>query len=501
MSEQSHSRAIFIASFLTLIAAGIGFAIRGSILNDWSAQFGFTKGDLGTITGGGLTGFGITIIICSLFADKLGYKPLLAGAFVLHVLSAVVTLAATPVFAAAANADEGRHAAYWCLFVGMFMFALANGLCEAVINPLVATLYPNQKTHYLNILHAGWPGGLILGGLLAYAFAGGDAAIMRLRWEIPMSFFLVPTLIYGLITLKEEFPLSEARAAGVKFGQMLLQFASPLLLSLLLLHAMVGYVELGTDSWISNIMKNVTEHALLLFVYTSGIMFVLRFFAGPIVERINPLGLLFVSAVLGCAGLYSLSFAEGATAIIAAATVYGVGKTFLWPTMLGVVGERFPQGGALTMGAMGGIGMLSAGLLGAPAIGYKQDYYASQELKQLSEETYERYAASEAKSPLPILPPIAGLDGQKVGALQDKVDNLKLKEHKHEAITDSDRLTPTEEKDKGPVLAAGIYGGRMALRWTAAVPGIMAVGYLLLILYFRATGGYKTVHITAESSH
>ena len=274
MSSASHQNKIFIASFLTLIAAGVGFAVRGAILDDWAAQFGFTKADLGEITGFGLAGFGVTIIICSFFADKVGYKALLAGAFVLHLASGIITLCATPVFNA-----SGRGATYWCLSISMLMFALGNGLCEAVINPLVATLYPRQKTHYLNILHAGWPGGLILGGLLAYAFAGPGAAITHLRWEIPMAFFLVPTVAYGILAFPEKFPISEARAAGVGYSQMLKEFAAPLLLFLLFIHALVGYVELGTDSWITNIMNNVIAgRALLLFVYTSGIMFVLRFF-------------------------------------------------------------------------------------------------------------------------------------------------------------------------------------------------------------------------------
>ena len=296
---------IFWASFLTLIAAGMGFAIRGKVLGEWSSAFGFTKTDLGTITGGGLVGMAFTIIGFSLFADRVGYKLILIGAFLLHVSSAVVTLAATPVFDA-----WGQTATYWCLYVGMFMFSLGNGMCEAAINPLVATLYPKQKTHYLNILHAGWPGGLILGGLLAFGFVGETARVSFLRWEIPMMFFLVPTLWYGAIVIKEKFPISEARAAGVKFGEMLAEFAAPVLLFLLLLHALVGYVELGTDSWITNITQSklatIGIDSVLLLVYTAGLMFVLRFFAGPIVERINPLGLLFVSSVLACIGLYMM---------------------------------------------------------------------------------------------------------------------------------------------------------------------------------------------------
>src|SRR5438093_8266558 len=156
-----NEKRLFWASFFTLIAAGIGFSIRTGILGDWGAQFGFTQVELGRITGGGLTGFGITIIFFSFFADRVGYGPLMAIAFALHFLSAVVTLAATPVFHAL-----GKDAAYQCLYWGMFLFALGNGTCESVVNPLTATLFPKQKTHWLNILHAGWPGGVIAGAFL-----------------------------------------------------------------------------------------------------------------------------------------------------------------------------------------------------------------------------------------------------------------------------------------------------------------------------------------------
>ena len=453
---------LLLASFFTLIAAGAGFAVRAGILGDWSEQFGFTQTELGTITGGGLTGFGVVIILSSFFVDKVGYKPILVVAFVLHVLSAIVTVSATPIFDAA-----GKDSTYWCLFIGMFMFAIANGLCEAVINPLITTLYSDKKTHYLNILHAGWPAGLIVGAILAYLFVGDAAAVTHLRWEIPMLFFLIPTLIYGLMVIKERFPISEARAAGVTFVEMLKEFAAPVLLMLLVLHAMVGYVELGTDSWITNIMNNVIEgKAMLLFLYTSTIMFVLRFFAGPIVERINPLGLLFVSAILGCIGLLSLGTVETGVAILGAATIYGVGKTFFWPTMLGVVGERYPKGGALTLGAIGGVGMLSAGLLGGPGIGYTQDRFASEQLQADNAPVYEQVKADQPNRFL-FFKRITGLDGAKVAAIQPDSPDFEV------------------------VQNARTEGGRMALKVTAAVPAAMAVGYLILLIYFRLKGGYQ----------
>lgn len=465
---------IFFASFMTLIAAGMGFAVRGDVLAEWQRLFGFTKTELGTITGGGLTGMAFTIIGFSLFADRVGYKAILIGAFLLHALSAVVQLSATYVFA-----NYGKDNTYWCLYVGMFMFSLGNGMCEAAINPLVATLFPKQKTHYLNILHAGWPGGLILGGVLAYCFVGDKAKIAQLRWEIPMAFFLVPVLWYGVIIIKERFPISEARAAGIKFGEMLAQFAAPVLLFLLFLHALVGYVELGTDSWIPNIMAGFFPNSsILLLVYTAGLMFVLRFFAGPIVEHINPLGLLFVSAVLACIGLFtmgSMLAAASAWGILGAATIYGVGKTFFWPTMLGVVGERFPKGGALAMGAMGGIGMASAGVLGGPGIGYTQDVNITAKLRELNPAVYQQVKSNEINRFL-FFPPVEGLDGAKVAALSA--------ESSAESSAASD-----------DIVKATNYGRQRALKITAGIPATMAAGYLILLIYFRAIGGYKLVEI------
>lgn len=498
---------IFFASFMTLVVAGIGFAVRNGILGDWAAQFGFTKTDLGTITGGGLTGFGLTIIVCSYFADRIGYRAPLVVAFVLHLLSAIVTVAGTPVFNM-----WGKDAAYWCLYIGTFMFALANGLCEAAINPLTATLYPRQKTHYLNILHAGWPAGLILGGGIAYLFVGDGAKIVKLPWEILICLYVIPVFYYGFVVLRSRFPISEAKAAGVTTAQQLAVLASPLLLILFVLHGMVGYVELGTDSWIQNIMRNVIgNNASLLFVYISALMFVLRFFAGPIVHRINPLGLLFLSSCLGAVGLWMLGGATTGWLIVVAGTIFAVGKTFYWPTMLGVIGERFPRGGALAMGISGGIAALSAGLLGGPGIGYTQDYYASSKLKDDAPSAYERVKSDEQNQFL-IFPEITGLDGAKVAVVTDNPPGKALAEDVAIDLRDGEmndkKLAalnnwfetverPNVETDKPVVAAANDYGGRMGLKVTVIVPVVMAVSFLLLVIYFISRGGYKVVHLDA----
>jgi hypothetical protein len=462
------------AGFMAILAAGVGFGVRGGILGDWATQFGFTQTQVGEVTGFGLVGFGVIILIGALLADIIGYGKLMIAAFLCHFLGAALCLAATPAFNA--GAGHNQMAAYACLKWGQIFFSVGNGLAEAVVNPLVATCFPNNRTHYLNILHAGWPAGLVLGSLASYFMVGNT------RWEVQWALFLLPVLVYGVMCLGQRFPKSEASTKGVGIGSMLAEFAAPLLIVLLLIHAMVGYVELGTDSWISQITGAIMANpgrGLLLFVYTSALMFILRFFAGPIVHRISPLGLLFVSAILGCVGLNLLSGAQGAMACVVAATVYALGKTFLWPTMLGVVSDRFPKGGAITIGAIGGVGMLSAGFLGGPGIGYKQDRFASEYLQQKNDAVYQAYKADKPSKFL-FFKEITGLDGTKKGAVLGTPD---------------DKLTPQQKIEKPLITEANLEGGRKALKWTSAVPATMAVLYLLILLYFKSIGGYKPVHI------
>jgi MFS family permease len=493
------------AGFMAILAAGVGFSIRAGILNQWAEQFGFTLTELGAITGGGLTGFGIIILAGAFIADKVGYGKLMALAFLTHFVSAVLTLAA-----GAAFASGGKPAAFQCLYWGMFLFAVGNGICEAVVNPLVASLFPKNKTHYLNILHAGWPGGLIVGGLLSY-FMNPDGA-KHVDWKIQMSIFMVPVILYGVMLLGQRFPKSEAGAAGVSYGEMFAQLFAPLMIVLLVIHALVGYVELGTDSWIGKITGNIMEspqRGLMLFVYTSGLMFFLRFFAGPIVHKISPLGLLFVSGILGFVGLQMLGAANSIALCIVAATVYACGKTFLWPTMLAVVSEQFPKGGAITIGAIGGVGMLSAGLLGGPGIGFKQDYNATAKLKAEAPEVYERYKAPEENRFLGYT--VVGLDGAKVGVLSDdgkelaRATDILKKEGKTDKNLEAlaawwESASATAATDKAPVNAANLHGGKTALKLTSYVPLAMAVMYLLLILYFKSRGGYKAVHIESPEA-
>ena len=524
----SNAQRLLWAGFLAILATGIGFAIRGGILATWAAEFGFTGAQLGAIGGAGLTGFCFGVIIGGLVVDKIGYGKLIVAAFVMHLLSALITFSATQ--------GQAQSTAYMFLYLGTFIFALGNGTLEAVANPLVSTLFPHNRTHYLNILHASWPAGLVIGGLIGWILGEG----MNVSWKIQLGLFLVPTVLYGIAFFGQPFPKSEASEKGLSVGDMLKEvgvlgalvacallglffkeqlggilafftgsafftsslwstfcwgFAAVLLLlvglktnfsvgSLLLFvlfitHAMVGAVELGTDGWIQNITGNILTPAQgkILFVFTSLLMFSLRFCADFIEKKLNvsPIGLLFICSVMATIGLRMVSGIDTFAGAMIALAVYAIGKTFFWPTMLAVVGDRFPRTGAVAMSMMGGIGMMSAGLLGGPGLGYAKDRFTAEHLGTTAPAVYEQYKAPTPSRFL-FLEEVHGLDGTKLSEAQKAAAK-----------------TP----DQQTVASASIIGDRETLKADAYIPAAMAVVYLLLFLYFRTIGGYKTVHIEA----
>jgi MFS family permease len=514
------------AGFLAILAAGIGFGIRGGILFNWSADFGFTGAQLGAIGGAGFTGFCFGIIIGGVVVDKIGYGKLVVAAFVFHVLSAIIALSATK--------GQAQSTAYLLLYIGTFVFALANGTLEAVANPLVSTLFPSNRTHYLNILHASWPAGLVVGGLIGWILGEG----MQVSWKVQLALFLVPTALYGLAFMGQHFPKSEASMRGLSVGEMmrdvgilgalvaclllglffkdglggilafftenpfftstawsLLSWAvalgllfivavktnfsigSLLLFVLFMTHALIGAVELGTDGWIQNITGNILTPAQgkILFVFTSLLMFALRFCADFIERqlRISPIGLLFICSALAVIGLRLVSGIDTFAGAMMALAVYAVGKTFFWPTMLAVVGDRFPRTGAVAMSIMGGIGMMSAGLLGGPGLGYAKDRFTAEHLQTTAPAIYEQYKAPTPSRFL-FLEEVHGLDGTKLSAAQQ-----------------ASPKTPEQQT----VVDASIVGDRETLKADSFIPFVMALIYIGLFFYFKGIGGYRAVHI------
>jgi MFS family permease len=248
---------------------------------------------------------------------------------------------------------------YTVLYLSMLATGFGNGLVEAVINPLAATLYPDEKTHKLNMLHAWWPGGLIIGGLLAILMNQ-----LNLSWQMKMGMVLIPTLVYGALIFGQKFPETERSAAGISTGEMIKTALHPAFLLLMATMMLTASIELAPGQWLEKVLRNTAQMSgTMILVYGSALMFVLRFFAGPIAHRISPIGMMWASVTIAGLGLMLLANATTAGTAYLAATIFYLGVCFMWPTMLGITSERFPQGGAFTMGLMGFAGQLTLGLV------------------------------------------------------------------------------------------------------------------------------------------
>ena len=508
MAGEFNRTKLMWASFLTLIASGFGFATRTAAGGIWEREFGIDGSGFGQILGAGFLGFGIMIFIGGILVEKFGYKLLLGVAFALHLVSAIMLFGASPIFAAAkdTNVEDATKAVFQLLWLSAFLFSIAQGLYEAVINPVIAQIYPDNKTHYLNILHAGWPGGMILGGLFAAAFIGNDAWFFPISWSVALSSFAIFVIAYGVLAFPEKFPKPVGQSGSDSFANTFSCFISIPFLVLIILHGCVGYMELGVDSWMTKLMENLLPNAILILVYTSLLMFVLRFFAGPIVHKINPIGLLFASSVVACLGLLWLgSDIQSIAVIFVAATFYSFGKAFLWPTMLGVAGERYPQSGSVAMGALGAAGMLTVGLIAGPRIGTQQAYAMSEDLKTNNQATFERYKKDDESTEWGMtytsINPVKmnAANGVVLNEETDAVeDDSSIKNADSTLLSDEEKTALLENiaEDAPVIQSANLNAGRQALIWTAYVPFIMGVGFLGLLLYYRSIGGYKALTIS-----
>ncbi len=363
---------LFVASCVSLVTTSMVFAIRGDIEGAMSATFQINAKQMGTIWSPAFWAFTIAIFISGAIVDGVGLRAL-------HVLSAIgyfigialVLLAPHPTAPVAAIFDNTGTT---MLYAGFFVMGLSQGLVEGVINPLVATIYSNEKTKWLNRMHAWWPGGQVIGGLLAVAMT----QLFDASWQLKLATILVPATIYLVMALTMEYPQTERVQSNVSTGEMWAQMAKPLFILLFICMWMTAAAELGPDQWFPSVMSALVPklQGVLFLVYTAGLMFVLRTFGSGIAHK-NPIGMLFVSSILTGVGLYWLGGLQpGTSAVVAfaAATVFGIGKSYFWPTMIGVTAEQFPRGGALLISIMGGTGMLSVAVA-LPKMGEQIDQY------------------------------------------------------------------------------------------------------------------------------
>jgi len=568
---QANRKFLFTTCFVALVATSFAFIIRVMLMEDWQIEFGLSETQKGEIFGAGLWPFGLSIVLFSLVIDKVGY---------------------------------------------------GKSTVEAVINPAIASAYSKQKTKWLSILHAGWPGGFVLGGIMALLLGA-----FGISWRPRVFLILIPVVAYGFMLLRTRFPVSERVVAGVPYKDMLKEagalgclivvymvlveinrvlgfgllldttffdlpswpFTALIVLAsvgyfiytrslgqwmyvfLLLVMILLAITELGTDNWIKDLMGPAMGKIGLsggwLLVYTATIMMVLRLLVGKVQKTLSkispvlatPLGILLLSSILAMTGIYFLAWAEGAVWILLFATIYGMGQCFFWPVTIGLAAERFPKGGALTINAIAGVGMLGVGILGSQLLGFWQDTSIDRSLFERDKQAHVRLMSPEDKQS--IFGTYKSLDQAKVNEVNDKTNlydyrakakkdgkfNVIAKDGKYRTLVRSaynhlirqkkDTKTYSHEEMDHALAAAGVhvdeadygklladkrmlYGKpattdetgnvtepevvgvttqakRSAMSRCAILPLMMALCYLGLIFYFRSKGGYKRIDLAA----
>ena len=370
-----HRSRLFFGICLALIPTGASFALVSNILIQLKQQFILTNYQVGLIAGAALWGMAISLLVMGPLLEVFGLKNGARMAFIGHVAGLALMLAAAP--------RAGNPSAFWTLMLGAATLAAGNGMIEVTGNPLVAALYPGEKTKRLNWFHAFFPVGLVAGGLAGFALArwGGTFA----EWPYQLVVIYLPILIYGVMILSQPFPKTENAEAGITVGEMFrYTLTNPLFLLMLIMMAITTSLELGPMRWIPSVLQSAGLHGILVLVWISGWMVVLRALAGHFVERLQPTGMLLIAAILTGSGLFLLSFASGTWSAFAAATVFAWGIAFFFPTMVGVVSEKMPRTGSLGIVLTAGIGLGMAGAVGVPMMGKLADGYLAAELPQRS---------------------------------------------------------------------------------------------------------------------
>ena len=341
------AKRLFLASRVALVVTAMSFALRAGAVGPWAAQFQLSHEQVGLVNGTAFWGFTLAMLFGGPLCDALGLGRIMAFAFVGHLAGIVLTIFAWN---------------FWSLYCGTLIFGIANGSVEAACNPLITTLFPNDKTTKLNHFHVWFPGGIVIGGVLAYLLEK-----VGFGWKTEFATMLVPLVAYGILFVGQPFPKTERVQQGISYGSMLKACVHPLFLLMVACMFMTASTELGSTTWIPNILTSAGVPGILVLAWINGLMAVGRSFAGTFVHKLSPLGMLLVSSVLSAIGLYSMSHAAD-TVLYVGATVFALGVCFFWPTMLGFVNERFPSTGAMGLAIMGGCGMLSVSFI-LPVLG------------------------------------------------------------------------------------------------------------------------------------
>ncbi|HEY0244125.1 MAG TPA: MFS transporter [Mucilaginibacter sp.] len=347
---QINPKKLFSASCLALLVTSLSFGIRAGILNDQGVKFHLNASELGTISATAFWGFPLAIIIGGFIVDVIGMKKLLVSAFLFHLIGILLTIFAN---------------GYWTLFLSTLLIGIANGTVEAACNPLVASLFTDNKTTKLNHFHLWFPAGIVIGTLIVFGLDNilGHGAAPKPYWisQVEIALMLIPTLCYGLLFSRLKFPVTERVASGVSTADMYKALINPLFFFMIICMFGTAITELFTNQWTDVLFKTVTNNSILILTFVASIQVLGRAFASPIVHKLAPQGVLLISAILSALGIYLMIHLHG-DAIYFAAIIFGLGVAFFWPCMIGFVAENLPRTGAVGLNLMGGAGMFAVSI-------------------------------------------------------------------------------------------------------------------------------------------
>jgi MFS family permease len=373
-AKEYNAKRLFWMSCMALVTTAMTFAIRAKLELVWKGEFGLSAETLALAIAPAFWGFTLAQFIGGPLVDVIGMKRFVRIAFFLHVIGIVITVFARD---------------FWTLFIGTLFIGVGNGSIEAGCNPLVASIFPKDKTKMLNRFHVWFPGGIVIGSLISYLIID----ILELTWPILIGTLVVPLVIYGVLMIRQKFPKTERVEMGISYGSMWKAILRPLFLVMLFCMLLSAATELTTGQRISSLLEGTGVAPILVLAFINGIMAIGRAFAGPIVHRINTTGMLFFSAIVSMIGLLLMSYVNGSFLTFAAAAVFAIGICFFWPTMLGFVSENVPESGALGLSIFGGAGMLSTSIF-LPLSGFLSDIKEpGQEIFKYTGQDILRYTA------------------------------------------------------------------------------------------------------------
>jgi putative MFS transporter len=346
MSQTINANRLFVASCFALITTAFSFSIRAGILTQLGTELNLDPVQLGTINSMWFLGFPISMILGGIFYAKIGPKLIMQIAFIAHTIGILTTIYAS---------------SYGVLLISTLLIGIGNGCTEAACNPMIADAYTGSAFHSkLNKFHMWFPGGIVIGSLISKFMTDSGQ-----HWQAQIWVILIPTLIYAVLFWGQTFPKPKNQEITVlqNFKAML----NPLYLFVAACMALTAISEFGPQQWVGPILAKAGASPMLILALVTGLMAVGRYFGGPLVEKLNTVGVLLGGAIFALIGIYMLSTMSG-SALYIAAVFYALGICYFWPNMLGFVGSRLPETGALGLSIMGGIGMFSSSMF-QPVIG------------------------------------------------------------------------------------------------------------------------------------